>query len=48
LLVEDDFDVAAGIGDYLQSFGIEVDFAYSVQQALSLMNNLPFAVLVTN
>lgn len=33
LLVEDDIDVAAGIGDYLIARGIEVDFAYTAAQA---------------
>jgi DNA-binding response OmpR family regulator len=46
LLVEDDFDIAAGIGDYLQGFAIYVDFAYSVQQALSLVDSLPFDLLI--
>lgn len=35
LLVEDDLDIAEGIFDYLQAFEIEVDFAYSLAQAQS-------------
>lgn len=33
LLVEDDVDVAAGIGDYLSAHGVTVDFAYNAAQA---------------
>lgn len=35
LLIEDDLDIAEGISDYLQAFDIEVDFAYSLAQAQS-------------
>lgn len=33
LLVEDDLDVAGGIGDYLEAHGLDVDFAASAQEA---------------
>lgn len=33
LLVEDDIDIAAGIGDYLDTHGVRVDFAYTAAQA---------------
>jgi DNA-binding response OmpR family regulator len=33
LLVEDDIDLAAGIGEYLTAHGLSVDFAYSAAQA---------------
>ena len=33
LLVEDDIDIAAGIGDYLAMHGVRVDFAYTAAQA---------------
>ena len=33
LLVEDDIDVAAGIGDYLDAHGVQVDFACTAAQA---------------
>jgi DNA-binding response OmpR family regulator len=33
LLVEDDLDLAAGIGDYLSARGLSIDFAYSAAQA---------------
>jgi DNA-binding response OmpR family regulator len=33
LLVEDDIDLAAGIGEYLTARGLSVDFAYSAAQA---------------
>ena len=35
LLVEDDLDIAAGIGDYLQAEGLQVDFAGSAREALA-------------
>lgn len=35
LLVEDDLDVAAGIGDYLAAHGLQVDFAGSGREAWS-------------
>lgn len=35
LLVEDDLDIAAGIGDYLQAQGLQVDFAGSAREALA-------------
>jgi DNA-binding response OmpR family regulator len=46
LLVEDDIDIAAGIGDYLALRGIEVDFAYTASQARSRIQDARFDVLV--
>ncbi|WP_187265937.1 response regulator transcription factor [Alkalisalibacterium limincola] len=46
LLVEDDLDVAAGFGDYLQSHGLSVDFAYSATQARARLREEAFDVLV--
>jgi len=46
LLVEDDIDVAAGIGDYLGARGIQVDFAYTAAQARALAATAPFDLLV--
>lgn len=33
LLIEDDFDVAAGLSEYLEARGVRVDFAYSLRDA---------------
>lgn len=46
LLVEDDFDVSAGLADYLGPRGILVEFSYSVQSALSLALEQEFDVVV--
>src|SRR5688572_14751088 len=46
LLVEDDFDVAAGIGDYLQAHGLAVDFAGSLREARARVAAARFDVLV--
>jgi DNA-binding response OmpR family regulator len=46
LLVEDDFDVAEGLGEYLAGRGIEVDFAASAEEALHVTAEATFDVLV--
>jgi DNA-binding response OmpR family regulator len=46
LLVEDDLDVAAGIGDYLQAHGLAVDFAGSLREARARVAAARFDVLV--
>jgi DNA-binding response OmpR family regulator len=46
LLVEDDVDIAAGIGDYLDSHGVEVDFAYNASQARLRLQAQAFDLLV--
>ncbi len=46
LLVEDDLDLAAGIGEYLGSHGLEVDFAYSAAQARERVGTAAFDMLV--
>lgn len=46
LLVEDDLDVAAGIGDYLEAHGLAVDFAYDAAQARSRLLESSFDLLV--
>ncbi|WP_202843075.1 response regulator transcription factor [Luteimonas saliphila] len=46
LLVEDDVDVAAGIGDYLGSHGVAVDFAYNAAQARARLQAQPFDLAV--
>ncbi|AKC88319.1 hypothetical protein WQ53_09555 [Pseudoxanthomonas suwonensis] len=46
LLVEDDADIAAGIGDYLGVHGLEVDFAYTAAQARSRLQAQAFDLVV--
>lgn len=46
LLVEDDLDVAAGIGDYLEAHGLAVDFAYDAAQARSRLLESAFDLFV--
>jgi len=46
LLVEDDVDIAAGIGDYLDSHGVEVDFACNAPQARLRLQAQAFDLVV--
>jgi DNA-binding response OmpR family regulator len=46
LLVEDDFDVAEGLGEYLARHGVEVDFAATAAEALHITAGASFDVLV--
>lgn len=46
LLVEDDLDIAAGIGDYLAAHGIGVDFAYDAAEARTRLRANRFDLLV--
>lgn len=46
LLVEDDLDIAAGIGDYLQAHGLQVDFAGSAREALARIAHAGFDLFV--
>ncbi len=46
LLVEDDLDLAAGIGDYLAANHIAVDFAYNATQARERVRATSFDLLV--
>ena len=46
LLVEDDADIAAGIGEFLGTHGIEVDFAYSAGQARARLQEHAFDLVV--
>ncbi|MEG3192733.1 response regulator transcription factor [Lysobacter sp. D1-1-M9] len=46
LLVEDDVDIAAGIGDYLAAHAVQVDFAYTAAQARARVLAERFDVLV--
>lgn len=46
LLVEDDLDVAAGIGDYLEAHGLRVEFAASAGEARARVAESGFDLLV--
>lgn len=46
LLVEDDLDVAAGIGDYLQAHGLQIDFAGSAHEARARVAETDFDLWV--
>ena len=46
LLVEDDPDIAAGLGDYLQAHGLDVDFACDAVQARHVLDAAAFDVCV--
>ena len=46
LLVEDDLDVAAGIGDYLEARGLLVDYAGSASEARAQVARTAFDILV--
>lgn len=46
LLVEDDLDLATGIGEYLAGHGLDVDFAYSAAQARQQVTAAAFDLLV--
>lgn len=46
LLVEDDMDVAAGIGDFLAGHGLVVDFAATAREALARVADAGYDVLV--
>ena len=46
LLVEDDLDVAAGIGDYLEARGLLVDYAGSASEAHAQVSRTLFDILV--
>ena len=46
LLIEDDFDVAAGLGSYLEARGVMVEYAYTAAAAVSLAAEKPFDLLV--
>jgi len=46
LLIEDDIDIAASIADYLEYQAMNVDFAYSVQQAKSLLEDTTFDLII--
>lgn len=46
LLVEDDLDIAAGIGEFLQAHEVSVEFAYNAAQARERIRGAHFDLLV--
>ena len=46
LLIEDDLDIAASIADYLEYQAMTVDFAYNVQQAINLLAETTFDLII--
>ncbi len=46
LLVEDDLDIAASLGDFLEAAGLQLDFAYNAAQAKARVAAATFDVLV--
>lgn len=48
LLVEDDLDIAASLGDYLERHGLAVDYAYGVAQARARVRDAAFDVFVVD
>ena len=46
LLIEDDFDVAAGLGAYLEARGVAVEYAYTASAAMSRVTEKTFDLLV--
>lgn len=46
LLVDDDVDVAMGLGSFLESSGLSLDYAYTAQTALALINQTDFDIVV--
>ncbi|MGQ7829719.1 response regulator transcription factor [Altererythrobacter sp. Z27] len=46
LLVEDDFDVAAGLAAYLESRGIGLEFAYSISGARNSLRDGAFDIVI--
>jgi len=46
LLIEDDFDIAASIADYLEYQAMNVDFAYNIEQAKHALSCSTFDVII--
>ena len=46
LLVEDDVDVAMGLGAFLESHGLSLDYAYTAQTARALIDQTDFDIVV--
>ena len=46
LLIEDDLDVAAGLGAYLEARAVNVEYAYTASAAMSMVTQQTFDLLV--
>lgn len=46
LVVEDDLDIAQGVAEYLEGKGYELDFAYTGKQALSLLQDNEYQLVL--
>lgn len=48
LIVDDDEQIVASLREYLVSFGYEVDFAYELEEAQTLVNHFSYEAIVTD
>jgi len=46
LVVEDDIDIAKGIGEYIETLGHELDFAYTGKQAQQMINEYKYDLIL--
>lgn len=46
LVVEDDIDIAKGIGEYVETLGHELDFAYTGNQAQQMINDYEYDLIL--
>jgi len=46
LVVEDDIDIAKGIGEYVETLGHELDFAYTGTQAQKMINDYEYDLIL--
>lgn len=48
LLVDDDEQIVTSLREHFASFGYEVDFAYELDEALGLIDRLPYDAIITD
>lgn len=48
LIVDDDTQIVAALQEYLVAFGYEVDFAYELEEALTLIDHLAYDAIITD
>jgi DNA-binding NtrC family response regulator len=48
LIVDDDEQIVASLREYLVSFGYDVDFAYELEEAQTLLNHLSYQAVITD
>jgi DNA-binding NtrC family response regulator len=48
LVVDDDEQIVASLREYLVSFGYEVDFAYELEEAQTLLSHISYDAVVTD